>query len=94
MNIPIDLMVHIITVSTECQSYLQTKYPHEYQVWTKYYYESGAECPFARAAIKRIFGFERQERGQEFLGALGSQTWGSAAYQGGSGEQSDRYSRD
>lgn len=92
MNIPIDLMVHIIQVSTECQNYLQIKYPHEYQVWTKYYYESGSECPFARAAIKRIFGLERQERGQEFLGALGSQTWGSQTYQGSSSEQSDKHS--
>jgi hypothetical protein len=87
MNIPVDLMVHIITNSTECSDYLTITYPYEFEIWTRFSKANGAHCSFARAAIKRIFQYELKKFGREFLGSLGSSTWGSAVYKTACDEQ-------
>jgi len=83
MNIPVDLLIEIIEKSEDCRAYLNNKYQHEHDIWTRFSKRNGKSCPFARAAIKRIFQLEYAEKGQYFLCSLGSQEWGSKKYQEG-----------
>jgi hypothetical protein len=86
MNPPFDLMIKIIKASEECKEYLEREYSHEFGVYERFSKRNGPGCAFARAGLRRIFFAEHQKRGSEFLGALGSETWGSKEYQGGSSQ--------
>lgn len=77
MNVPIDLMIKIIDESEECRSHITALYGYEYEVYKNYSTKNGTGCPFARAALKRIFQLEYQRRGKQFLASLGSASWGS-----------------
>jgi hypothetical protein len=81
MNIPVDLMIKIISSSQECKDYLTTRYPYEYEIWTRFSTRNGNHCEIARAAIRRIFQFEYKAKGEHFLGSVGSEVWGSKKYQ-------------
>lgn len=70
-------MIEIIEESEECRDLLNTLYGYEYEIYTRFSSKNGKECPFARAALKRIFQLEFKRRGKQFLASLGSKSWGS-----------------
>jgi hypothetical protein len=81
MIIPVDLMIHIIKTSEQCREYLKVTYPYEYEVYIRFSMQNGDQCAFSRAALRRVFNFELKNKGQTFLCALGSQSWGDKQYE-------------
>lgn len=70
-------MISIIEESSECRDHLNSMYGYEFEIYNKFSVKNGKECPFARAALKRIFQLEFKRRGKQFLASLGSKSWGS-----------------
>lgn len=58
MFVPFDKIISLIETSDVVRKYVEQRHPYEIQYFRRFASKNGPQCPFARAAIRRIFQAE------------------------------------